>query len=405
LAIGILEDIVFWTQRLPFLSLSALGAYAILAAFLVPRCRQWLSARLVMPVPSTGIHLAPLDAFRGLAALLIVLYHCAVIPRPIFDETALVFPAIRLGDKAVPIFCVLSGFLIYRSLRKVTTTGELRSYVRRRILRVYPLYVASVAVCVILGPLTIYRALGEVFMLQVLEFRSLSNPVIWSLYVEVAFYAILPVIVCAVDSRGMPAFGILAFLVLSLADIEGPRTFALWKYFVAGILASELADRYLGNEGAWMAPATFVFGLFLLVLDFHGIDWVKGSVSSVLRLAPSRHVDSSTYTVGLALASLLMVAGSVATPLLAKFFAWSPFRILGAISYSIFVWHGFIVCADFPLHFDTRGQILEDMPGGLQTWPVAPYWLALVVPVPAVVFWAVLSFILIERPFLLRRPK
>jgi peptidoglycan/LPS O-acetylase OafA/YrhL len=358
-----------------------------------------------MPVPSTGIHLAPLDAFRGLAALLIVLYHCCTMARPVFDETALVFPAIRFGDKAVPIFCVLSGFLIYRSLRKVSTTGEIRSYVRRRILRVYPLYVASVVVCVILGPLTIYRALGEVFMLQVLEFRSLSNPVIWSLYVEVAFYALLPVIVCAVDSRRMPVFGLLAFLVLALADVEGPRTFALWKYFVAGILASELADRYLQNKGAWMALATFVIGLFLLVLDFQGIDWVKGSVSSLLGITHSRNVESSSCTVGLALASLLMVAGSVASPFLVSFFAWSPFRVLGAISYSIFVWHGFIVAADFPLHFDTRGQILEEVPGELQAWPVAPYWLALVVPVPAVIFWAVLSFMLIERPFLLRRPK
>jgi peptidoglycan/LPS O-acetylase OafA/YrhL len=402
---SVLEDIVFWCPRLPFASIGALGGYFVLALLVVPRIRRWLSKNLVMPAPSTGIHLAPLDAFRGLAALLIVVYHYWDMPRPVFNDTANALPFIRLGDKAVPIFCVLSGFLIYRSLRKVTSIDEIRLYAKRRLLRVYPLYVASVVLCVLCGPLSLHQALGELFMLQVFGFDSLSNPVIWSLYVEVVFYAILPVVVFSIDGRQMLMFSLCSFGICGLSDVVGPMPFRLWKFFLAGIIASEFADRGVRKHVEWFALGAFVCGVFLLVLDFRRIDWFGMMLVKLLPLETSKGIATSSYTMGLALASVLIVGGSVRSAALARFFGWTPFRILGTISYSMFVWHGFMIAADFPLSFDTHGRVFETVRGALDLWPRAPAWLMMAVPLPAVLFWATVSFLFIERPFLSRRPR
>lgn len=402
---NVLEDLTFWSQQLPFMSLSALGAYVVLASFLVPSVRKWLSMRLAMPVPSTGIHLAPLDAFRGLSALLIVAYHCWNIPQPVFNDSASAIPFIRLGDKAVPVFCVLSGFLIYRSLRKVVRIEEIRAYVIRRVLRIYPLYVASVIACVLLGPLALRQALGELFMLQVFGFNSMTNAVIWSLYVEVLFYFILPMVVFSVDARGMLLFALCAFLILSLCDIGGLRTIQLWKYFLAGIIASELADRCAQMKMEWVALGTFAVGILLLVVDFRGVDWIGALLVRVPGIPHAPTMPPSSFTVGLALASIFIVVGSVTSASLDRLFGWTPFRVLGTISFSMFVWQGFIVAADFALTFDTRGGMFQTIPGGLDAWPRAPWWLMLVIPLPAVTFWSIVSFLLIERPFLLRRPR
>src|SRR6185369_15911702 len=104
-----------------------------------------------MPAPTTKSTLAPIDAFRGLAALWVAAYHYWQWPQPYFDDAARWLPVIRLGDKAVPVFVILSGFLIWRSVRSIRDGADLTRYMQNRFLRLYPLYAVVTLVVFVAG--------------------------------------------------------------------------------------------------------------------------------------------------------------------------------------------------------------------------------------------------------------
>lgn len=117
-----------------------------------------------------------------------------------------VFSAIaRLGAfTAVLCFLVLSGYSIAHSVTK-----EPRGFYRRRVLRIYPLYVMAVLICLvhylILDPgvhggpfnrLFLLDLAGNLLFLQTYVAHPLGyNPVLWTLAVEVACYALAPILV------------------------------------------------------------------------------------------------------------------------------------------------------------------------------------------------------------------
>ena len=85
--------------------------------------------------------------------------------------------------------------------------------------------------------------------------------------------------------------------------------------------------------------------------------------------------------------------------MISRFFGYYPWRFLAVISYSVFVWHGFLIIADFPVAFDGRGgaRFLAAMPQS------GPIWTLPLVVLPALLMVGALSYAMIERPFLLLR--
>ena len=103
-------------------------------------------------------------------------------------------------DIGVPVFFVISGFLLYRPFVDTHLGGErrpaLRTYVRHRFLRIYPAYWAA-----LVGALLIIRqphGVGELFSWFTLihlywpGHLPIGLQQSWSLAVEVSFYALLP---------------------------------------------------------------------------------------------------------------------------------------------------------------------------------------------------------------------
>jgi len=119
--------------------MAGVNAYSVLAGvfwvaivlMIVPALRHRVAALLVLPGATNQSHLASPDAFRGLAALFVAVFHTWQWSRPAFNSTLEWAPFIAAGDKAVPIFVTLSGLLIYRSLKRVQTIENLRLYIRR----------------------------------------------------------------------------------------------------------------------------------------------------------------------------------------------------------------------------------------------------------------------------------
>lgn len=173
------------------------------------------------PVPelSAGAHFPCLDAYRGIGMTMVLVIHAAFATG--FDRRS---PGIgkylaRL-DLGLPMFFVLSAFLLYRPIaralfrdRPATPPGR---FLRRRGLRVLPGYWAALALIPLAALLGLVPGLHvanpadwfvNVFLLQAVGARvPYAITQAWSIGVEVSFYLVLPLygLWCASRLRGRP---------------------------------------------------------------------------------------------------------------------------------------------------------------------------------------------------------
>lgn len=379
-------------QRFPLLGFGALGLAGLLLASLVPRLRLRLSTMLEMPLPSTKQHLLPIDSFRGLAALWVALYHGVQWTYPVFSSVTAELPFLSVGQYGVQFFAVISGLLIYRSLRNVRTLDGLRAYFWRRLLRICPLYVVVSLVFVLLSQPKFSNVLAELFMFRTLGYPTFMNPVTWSVYVEVLFYLVMPAFVLLAYKR--PALGASAvFLLLMLGERGSGRDFALWKFFLLGVLCSELIDRLhgAGRPGTrnWWGWGLFAAGSGLLVLG----------VLSALR---GGLLGYSEREIAIGLGVALAICGSVLEPHLRRLFALRPLRILGTVSYSVYLLHPLLLLLSFDLGFSLDGMTVLKRGYEPVLATTAAFFLLYV---PALVFYSCCSFLAVERVMLKLRPK
>lgn len=386
--------------KYPIATVSTLAFYALLIAAAVPGLRERFVPYFSHPISPQQSFLSSMDALRGFAAAYVAFAHCWHWTYPVFYKSQLTIPALAYGAKAVPMFCVLSGFLIYRSVRNIQSREDSRYYIARRIFRIYPLYLLSVALCLILGQVTSdHKEIGtlaylvsEIFMLRSLGFPLFANPVTWSLYIEVIFYVFLPIYVMFVGrARILPA-SIIMLVVLIIADQVPGREFQLWKYFFFGIVASELSLRYENELRTWIGTALLTAGTVLLILDLGGprFDWVAhaGFVKRNL----------SEYTIGLGL-SFAMIAATIShVASVGRVLNLFPLRFIGVVSYSVFIVHPFYLMVNFP------DLVLRKVGTQTELWKTheaMPDWYLLFLFAPGIFAWAAITFVLIERPALI----
>src|SRR5215469_8792729 len=176
------------------------------------------------PIP-TARHLALLDLLRGVAILLVFLCHCPPALPPRLDEayhfpwdfTAALFSGKvslselalwplfavgQLGELGLAIFFVVSGFCIYQTYTQ-TTRPEARVFFVRRFFRIYPPYLLTLLILLLVFPLTrlSFTRLSDwaQIVTHLLMCHNLSstyvdsiNPVFWSLAVEIQLYLLFP---------------------------------------------------------------------------------------------------------------------------------------------------------------------------------------------------------------------
>src|SRR5882757_353520 len=94
-----------------------------------------------------------LDGVRGLAILMVILFHSTVI-NPQNAHERWFCALLNLGSFGVDLFFVLSGFLITGILVEAKgTPGYFRNFYARRILRIFPLYYLLIAFSFLVFPL------------------------------------------------------------------------------------------------------------------------------------------------------------------------------------------------------------------------------------------------------------
>jgi peptidoglycan/LPS O-acetylase OafA/YrhL len=145
-----------------------------------------------MTSPSS-LRLRELDALRGIATVLVLLFHYTVRYQQLFGDTP---PALRFthGGLGVQLFFGISGFVILMTLERCQTAGE---FVLARFSRLYPTYWAAALftfAVLSLFPLpgrtvTWPQLLINLSMLQEFVHVPSVDGAYWSLAVELAFYA------------------------------------------------------------------------------------------------------------------------------------------------------------------------------------------------------------------------
>lgn len=378
----------------PFATASALLTYILCACLLLPGVGPVVRALFSHPIPPTQKFLAPFDTLRGFAALLVAVGHLWYFAYPITAPIQLKLPWIAYGAKAVPMFAMLSGFLIYRSVRNIDSIEKVREYLYRRFFRIYPLYTVSVLGMLLVGQTQTTRddygmtnyVVAELFMFRVFDAPFFSNPATWSLYVEILFYAFMPLYIFMVPKGRMILVTAILAGALTVADQWHVREFYMWKYFFFGILVSELA---LKSTPRPAVGASF-FGLGLVWL---GLDMLGPRFDVFRHLGLVAH-NQSEYTLGLGIAfGLILYSVCYAGPATRLLNAY-PLRFVGIISYSLFLLHPFYLLVNFP-------PLKFFMPVPIELWktyPVMPSWFFAFVYVPGVFVWAAVGFLVVERP-------
>lgn len=178
----------------------------------------------------TGARIAELDGLRGIAILLVLVFHYAPTKGPL----RYLGGAFGLGWTGVDLFFVLSGFLITGILLdSVGRPHYYRNFIVRRSLRIFPLYYACLVLYCVLtflpGTISVKDFLGvgegwwyvaylgniQVFLKNAWPGAAILTP-LWSLQVEEQFYLTFPWIVWA-TKRGILARILLASIIGALA--------------------------------------------------------------------------------------------------------------------------------------------------------------------------------------------
>lgn len=141
-----------------------------------------------------------LDLLRVLAAIYVLLYHFTHRYNEIFTGVISEDNIFSHGYLGVPAFFILSGYLVTKSYNK---NRLLTRFYKSRLLRIYPTYIFSMSLTFLISSLLIFneRSISLIdYFINLFVFADYlgykpADSAYWSLYIECAFYIVLPLIV------------------------------------------------------------------------------------------------------------------------------------------------------------------------------------------------------------------
>jgi peptidoglycan/LPS O-acetylase OafA/YrhL len=338
------------------------------------------------PVPVRApAHVPAVDGFRGIAALLVLIFHCWTMTDPPLDSGPVRALAASAG-LGVDFFFVISGFVLFLPVVvRGGRFGSIRSYALRRAARIAPAYYLALLVQAAARPLLLptwpspFVSIGGIAAIVVhllfLQhesprwlFRQLGygggvmglgvNGALWSLSIEILFYAALPLVAGLYFRRprlGLVTAVVATFVWRAAAYRLGPVSDAIGLAATTGQVP-RLVEQFPGylahfafgmtgafiyasggrREGASEAMSERVARVAVLVLLL---------LAMGIRGESARGPGMGFYTryVGDVLPAFLFAALVTLTtiaPARAQMPYSHPFcRWLGDVSYGVFLWH------------------------------------------------------------------
>jgi peptidoglycan/LPS O-acetylase OafA/YrhL len=338
------------------------------------------------------------DSLRGLAALYIVAFHTALVPKPNLAVPHWAQAIVLSGGSAVTLFFVISAFSLCHTMKAHTgQQGEIRDFYIRRLFRIAPLFYVMV----------VYYAFREVYywhtwpspwewaknVLFIFNFFPGSEVGIvqasWKIGVEMVFYAIFPLLF--LRYRNGPGLVALFFATLLISVVfqefvlhlalppavaASFASFSIFRHlpaFIVGMLCWLIFDRYIdGREHRIGLGAALILGS---IWAYHAM--LHGALSFLF--------PDGYYWQAVIYSALLLGLGI--SP--AWVFVNRLTRFAGKVSYSIYLLHPSTILFLIPVYRRIYGMGL----------PVtASYLICFALTLTIVISLAALTFTWIEKP-------
>ncbi|MEV0612650.1 acyltransferase [Nonomuraea sp. NPDC050404] len=239
----------------------------------------------VGPAAASATRLAWLDALRGIGAMAVVAEHLL----PWF------LPGLRpywfnLGVYGILVFFLVSGYIIPASLER---HGDVRAFWISRFFRLYPLYLAAIALVLALAWWVPVRdevardgsavAAHATMLLDVVSVGGVVDTM-WTLSYEMVFYLLVTALFL---TRGHERSGLLSMVFAAVAVVVGLVTSGAvltggWPAYVSGVVfAVGLAAVVAGRFRTAAACVLGVMALVLLVFSSR-VPWLGVAVVAVM---------------------------------------------------------------------------------------------------------------------------
>jgi peptidoglycan/LPS O-acetylase OafA/YrhL len=271
------------------------------------------------------IELPSLTIGRGIAALIVAIYHAT----PIWGQSIAKISGI--GWTGVSFFFVLSGFVLTWSF---DDTRTYKTFIVNRISRIYPLHIFGLLTCIILyfsigSPLAGYVGTSTGTALSILlvhgwvpqhpEIRQSWDGVSWTLSIELFFYLIAPAIIRASNRAnnfvlvniGFSLAGlylIAASFAVShnktgLSDFLEFSPIARAPEFIYGIIACRLVQRGFSTKISLIQHVTSLLPFIIYTFSFDGSSPAIGIAMTapafVLFIMNGARVDIANHAKGI----------------------------------------------------------------------------------------------------------
>ncbi len=367
------------------------------------------------PAKAVGPRFAGLEAYRGIAAVLVVLFHVYQLieqqaPGSVGGDTAWGYRVLTSLDGLVGLFFVLSGFLIFlpyaRAVLGVGDAPSARAFLVRRAARVVPLYLVAI--------LVVWTArnwgLADANWRDLIEHLTFTHVYdnerifftigpAWSLAVEVQFYVLLALVGMGLTALA-PRLSQTGRRLLIVGTVTALFAVSLGYKMVAWLVWEAPADDWKVWFGLPAKLDEFAAGMALAIVVVLGKGKLGRLGTELVRVVglvilgislwqrPIGQGEHAWFHTAAGLGFMLLLWASVlgVQDWWSRFLSTRALVFLGIVSYSLYLWHE-------PLLLGLESNGLLPGESGLAGLAIN---LAIALPLAIGVAW--LSYTFIERP-------